>query len=126
MIKSTCRSSGEAEVYALSEAIRHALHMKYVGEELTIRMPERPVVNCDASAAIGFADCVEGVGRMKHIDLREQWVQQMRLNDTVKVKCDGTANKADQMTKVLPLNAFKDEEAKLMPMFNELLPLEFD
>ena len=50
----------------------------------------------------------------------------MRLNDTIKVKCDGTANKADQMTKVLPLNAFKDEEAKLMPMFNGLLPLEFD
>ena len=59
---------------------------------------------------------------MKHIDLREQWVQQMRLNDTIKVKCDGTANKADQMTKVLPLNAFQDEEAKLMPNSDELSP----
>jgi hypothetical protein len=70
-IKATCQSSDEAEVYALSKAIRHALHMKYVGEELTISMPERPTIHCDASAAIGFADCVEGVGRMKHIDLHE-------------------------------------------------------
>jgi hypothetical protein len=77
-IKATCQSSGEAEVYALSEAIRHALDMKYVGEELTISMPEKPTIHCDASAAIGFADCVEGVGRMKHIDLRECWVQEMR------------------------------------------------
>ena len=105
----------------MSEAIRHALHMEYVGEELTISMPERPIVKCDASAAIGFADCVEGVGRMKHIDLREQWVQQMRLNDTIKLKCDGTANKADQMTKILPLNAFKAEEEELMPVYGALL-----
>ena len=61
---------------------------------------------------------------MKHIDLREQWVEQMRLNDTIKLKCDGTANKADQMTKILPLNAFKAEEAELVPMFNEPLPLD--
>ena len=40
------------------EAIRHALHMKYVREELTIKMPDRPIVLCDASAAIGFANCV--------------------------------------------------------------------
>ena len=117
-IKATCQSSGEAEVYALSEAIRHALHMKYVGEELTISMPVQPIINCDASAAIGFADCVEGVGRMKHIDLRSCWVQQMRSDETIKIKCDGTANKADHFTKILPLEAFKTEENELMPMYD--------
>ena len=111
-------------MYALSEAIRHALHMKYVGEELTISMPEKPTIHCDASAAIGFADCVEGVGRMKHTDLRECWVQEMRSNATIKQKCDGTANKADQMTKILPLNAFKAEEDELMPMFGDVLAIE--
>ena len=60
--------------------------------------------------------------RMKHIDLREQRVQLRRLNDTTKMKCDGTANKADQKTEVLPLNAFQDEEAKLMPNSDELSP----
>ena len=125
-IKATCQSSGEAEVYALSEAIRHALHVKYVGEELTISMPEKPIIRCDASAAIGFFDCVEGVGRMKHIDLRGCWVQQMRSDETIncKQKCDGTANKADQMTKILPLNAFKAEEDELMPMFGDVLAIE--
>ena len=116
-IKATCQSSGEAEVYALSEAIRLALHMKFVGEELTISMPVQPTIQCDASAAIGFADCVEGVGRMKHIDLRSCWVQQMRSDETIKLKCDGTANKADHFTKILPLNAFKTEEEGLMPMY---------
>ena len=125
-IKATCQSSGEVEVYALSEAIRHALHMKYVhvGEELTISMPEKPTIRCDASVAIRFADCVEGVGWMKQIDLRECWVQEMRSNATIKQKCDGTANKADQMTKILPLNAFKAEEDELMPMFGDELAIE--
>jgi hypothetical protein len=54
---------------------------------------------------------------MKHIDLRECWVQEMRSKATIKQKCDGTANKADQMTKILPLNAFKAEEDELMPVF---------
>ena len=123
-IKATCQSSGEAEMYALSEAIRHALHMKYVGEELTISMLEMPTIRCDASTAIRFVDCVEGVDRMKHIDLRECWVKEMRSNETIKQKCDGTANKANQMTKILPLNAFKAEEDEIMPMFGVVLAIE--
>lgn len=116
-IKATCQSSGEAEVYALSEAIRQALHVKYVGEELTLPMPDKPAIRCDASAAIGFADCVEGVGRMKHIDLRENWIQEMRSDKTTKEKCDGKVNKADSFTKVLPLCGFQEIEDDLMPRF---------
>ena len=50
----------------------------------------------------------------------------MRSNATIKQKCDGTANKADQMTKILPLNAFKAEEDpdELMPMFGDVLAIE--
>ena len=99
--------------------------MKYVGEELTISMPEKPTIRCDAPAAIGFVDCVEKVGRMKHIDLRECWVQELRSNVTIKQKCDATANKADQMTKTLPLNAFKAEEDELMPMLDGVLTIEW-
>ena len=54
-------------------------------------------------------------------DLHECWVQQMRSDETIKQKCDGTANKADQMTKILPLNAFKAEEDELMPMYGDVL-----
>ena len=38
---------------------------------------------CDASAAIGFADCVEGVGRMKHIDLQAQPIDGLELGRDV-------------------------------------------
>ena len=42
----------------------------------------------------------------------------MRSDETIKIKCDGTANKADHFTKILPLNAFKTEEDELMPMYD--------
>ena len=48
----------------------------------------------------------------------------MRSNVTIKQKCDGTANKADQMTKILPLIAFKPEDDELMPMFGDVLAIE--
>jgi hypothetical protein len=48
----------------------------------------------------------------------------MRSNATIKQKCDGTANKADQMITILPLNAFKAEEDEFMPMFGDVLAIE--
>ena len=70
-IKAKCVSSGEAESYALSECIHWALHLKYIGEELSIQMTDRPTVQRDTNAALGFAGKTDGTGRMKHIDLRE-------------------------------------------------------
>ena len=80
-------------------------------------MPDKPAIRCDASAAIGFADCVEGVGRMKHIDLRENSIQEMRSDKTITEKCDGKVNKADSFTKILPLCGFQEIEDDLMPRF---------
>lgn len=94
-IKALCTSSAEAELYALSEAIKLALHVNYIGEELGIVMPSAPEIRVDASAALGFAEQSGNVGRMKHIDLRSSWVQDMRSNSTTKVKVAGTENRAD-------------------------------
>ena len=114
-IKARCVSSGEAESYALSECIRWALHLKYIGEELSIEMPDRPTVQSDASAALGFAGKTDGTGKMKHIDLREDWVRDLKSNDIIRTKVPGELNQADAFTKILPLSDFQDHEDEIMP-----------
>jgi hypothetical protein len=99
-------SSGEAEVFALSEAIRWALHLKYVGEELGITMPDSVPIMVDATVAIAFAENWQGVGRMKHLDLRAAWIREMKSSVRDRkvrlVKVPGPENKADFFTKILP------------------------
>ena len=114
-IKARCVSSGEAESYALSECIRWALHLKYIGEELAIDMPDKPTIQSDATAALGFAGKTDGTGKMKHIDLREDWVRDLKSNDIIRVKVPGTLNQADPFTKILPLSDFQEHEDEIMP-----------
>ena len=53
---------------------------------------------------------------MKHVDLRNTWVRQMRDRDQVRfTKISGEANEADFMTKLLPGPAFKAWLNKMMP-----------
>ena len=53
---------------------------------------------------------------MKHIDMRDGWVQQLRDHSKVKFhKIAGTDNDADFFTKVLPIPAFEKAMSKMMP-----------
>ena len=114
-IKARCVSSGEAETYALSECVRWGLHIKYIGEELSIDMPDKPTILSDATAALGFAGKADGTGKMKHIDLREAWIRQLKSDDVIRVKVPGTLNQADPFTKILSLSDFQAHEDALMP-----------
>ena len=114
-IKARRVSSGEAETYALSECIRWALHIKYIGEELSIEMPDKPTILSDATAALGFAGNADRTGKMKHIDLREAWVKELKSNDVIRTKVPGPINQADPFTKILPLSDFQEHEDELMP-----------
>ena len=116
-IKAICTSSGEAETYALSEALKALIYICNVGSELGIKMESRPRIHVDATAALGFAAKTKGVGRMKHIDLREGWVRQLLSADKADlVKVDGKMNKADQLTKILGRSEFQAGEDELMPI----------
>ena len=80
-------------------------------------MESRPRIHVDATAALGFAAKTKGVGRMKHIDLREGWVRQLLSADKADlVKVDGKMNKADQLTKILGKSEFQAGEDELMPI----------
>jgi hypothetical protein len=117
-IKATCNSSAEAEVYALSECTRMAVHFKWVCQELHIETPEQVPIYCDATAAIGFFKNLGGQtqSKLKHIDLRAQWVQEMR-DSAGNIKLEhipGVDNPANFFTKVLGPIEFARESTHLM------------
>ena len=92
-----------------------ALHAKYILQEIDTPTPERIPIHIDAGAAIGFITNTCSIGRMKHIDLRESWVEQLRKKGVIKwIKVPGTANRADTFTKVLQGAEFEKGTADLM------------
>ena len=90
-------SSGEAEFYGIvsgsSQAIGVQSMAKDLGLELTIR------VNTDASAAKGIASR-RGVGKIRHIEVSQLWVQDKVANGQLTISKIGTRdNIADILTK---------------------------
>ena len=95
-------SSGESEIHAAAEAAKLGRHIKYVLEEINAPVSDSIPVFVDAGAALGFIGNTCSIGRMKHIDLRDSWVEQLRRKDFLKwTKVPGTENKADTFTKIL-------------------------
>ena len=108
------RSSANAESIAASDGLVRGLHLTYVSEELHIDVPRPITIDIDASAAIGFLNNTGGGGKMKHIDIREGWVQQLRDREVVQFnKVDGTLIKANFMTKLEDKVQYNKEYARL-------------
>lgn len=75
----------------------------YLGEEMKIKVPKPLIIFTDSSGAIGYARNNGGAGKMKHIDIRSAWVQQLRNAGEIELQhVPGTENKADFFTKILP------------------------
>jgi len=67
----------------------------------------------DSSAAKSFVSR-RGLGKMKHIEIRDLWLQEEVLEGLVEVlKVRGTENPADLMTKYLNITDIKDRLAYL-------------
>jgi hypothetical protein len=95
-------SPGEGESMAASDSCKIAMNMQYVAEELGDTECGVIKIYVDATVAVAFANKTSGNGRMKHIDIRSDWVRVLR--DTGKVllvKIPGELNPADFMTKIL-------------------------
>ena len=91
------------------------LHTKYILEEIDAPVPDLIPIHIHAGAAIGFITNTCSIGRMKHIDLRESWVEQLRKKGVIKwIKVPGTANRADTFTKILQGAEFERGTADLM------------
>ena len=96
-------SSGEAEIFAASDATKLLLHLSYIADEMHIPDWPKPMkLLCDAAVAITFMDNSASKSRLKHIDVRQQWVKQLRdTNLVVGVKVPTKDNLADIGTKIL-------------------------
>ena len=95
-------SSAEAEFYALVEAVLRAKGLITVATELGFtRLRTEVKAATDSSAAKSFLNR-RGLGKMKHIEIRDLWLQEDVLKGHVEVmKVLGTENPADLMIKFL-------------------------
>ena len=85
-----------------------------------IKIPTPFKVHVDAAAAMGFCNAYNKTGKMKYIDLRESWVQQLRDRGlTTLVKVDGQYNVADFFTKILAKVKFMQFQDKLVGVLDD-------
>ena len=105
-------SSAEAELYGMIEGVTRARGLVNLASELGFsRLSNVIKMGTDSSAAKSFI-CRRGVGRMRHLAIRDLWLQKEVREGNVEVsKIPGTRNPADLMTKAL-----KEVEDRLATM----------
>ena len=90
-------SSGEAEYYGLVKGASIGIGVQSMLREFGVEVPV--VVHTDSSAAKGIGSR-RGLGRLRHIELSELWVQDMVANGRISIrKVKGTENFSDALTK---------------------------
>ena len=92
-------SSGEAEYYGIVKGSSVGLGIRSVLADLGCRA--RLVVCMDSSAAKGMASR-KGLGKVRHVEVNQLWVQEKVGNGEVELrKVEGSENLADALTKHL-------------------------
>ena len=110
-------SSAEAELYAMVEGVTRSKGILNLVKELGFTNIGNTVyLGTDSSAAKSFVSR-RGLGRMRHLDIRDLWLQKEVAEGKVVVsKVVGNSNPADLMTKVLN-KADIEERLKGMGLF---------
>ena len=106
MIETSCArqatvalSSGEAEYYALTRGVAAGRMSQQIWEIIGYKLPL--VAKTDSSAGKGIAQR-KGVGKLKHLEIRELWLQDYVQQGKVQIRKEPTAtNVADLGTKAL-------------------------
>ena len=115
-------SSAASEIYAASVALSEFLHLSYVSDEMGWSMDLPLEIQVDNAAAIAFGGGSTRRSKLRHIDVRQQWVTQLRNAEVCRlVKVDTKANLADPFTKMFT----GDEHAWLreLYMFEQQMPV---
>ena len=106
-------SSAEAEFYAMIEAVIRAKGVSHVMVELGFEVQQELQLHTDSSAAKSFVSR-KGLGKMKHLEIRDLLLQrEVSLGKVLVNKVDGKKNPADLMTKYL-LKEEMEERLQLM------------
>ena len=94
-------SSAEAEFYAMIEAVIRGKGILSLMQEIGFVVTERIQLFTDSSAAKSFVSRT-GLGRMKHLEIRDLWLQrEVGLGKVLVNKVEGPRNPADLLTKYL-------------------------
>jgi hypothetical protein len=110
-------SSAEAEIYSLALFTNEILSLSYAVEEAGFKFPKPAVVQVDNQAAIAFSRKSDTGGRSKlrHIDLRQNWVNLLRESGLVAcVHVSTVSNLSDLLTKALDTSTFRRLRDQLM------------
>ena len=90
-------SSGEAEFYGIVKGASNALGITSMLSDLGVS--QSVAVSTDSSAAKGIANR-RGLGKVRHVELSELWVQDQVARGRITVhKIDGSDNPSDSLTK---------------------------
>ena len=93
-------SSGEAEYYAVVRAVAEGLGAQALLQDLGVEVKLRTWI--DSSAAKSVASRT-GIGRIRHLEVRFLWLQEVVKQRKVEIKkIKGLDNPADVLTKPLP------------------------
>ena len=101
-------SLGASEIYATGNCVNDLLHLSYVMDEMGTPLPE-PIELClDNTTAEAFMNDSCERSKLKHIDTRQYWVEELRDQELIVPEhCPTEDNLADFFTKILPPPTFK-------------------
>ena len=99
----TSLSSAEAEIYAMSEAVKDTQVRMWIAEDMHLEVLWPMVLHVDNAAGESFQHSTCGSSKLKGVfNLRAAWVQELKDEARVKaVHVDTTKNLADMLTKGL-------------------------
>ena len=102
-------SSAEAEFYAMVEGVTRAKGLVSLAREVGFNELQNVIhLGTDSSAAKSFVGR-RGLGKMKHLEIRDLWLQKEVSDGRVIVnKIPGEENPADLMTKILSTKDIRD------------------
>ena len=110
----TALSSAEAEFYAMVDGVQRSKYLCTIASELGVSaLRQNIILGTDSEAAKSFV-ARRGLGRMRHIEVRDLWLQEeVRKGNVTVTKLPGTENAADLMTKYLSRTEVGDRLAGL-------------
>ena len=111
--KLAAQSSAESEIYAATDCVKEALHLRLLLQEVTGDFSSEPVtLHEDNQACIQLAHNLRGSKAAKHYELRLRFLhEQVRDKNVEFVKINTVDQLADAFTKALPrdsLTKFRD------------------
>jgi hypothetical protein len=107
--KLCAQSTAESEIYAVTDCVKEALHIKLLCEECEVREPGVPMTIWeDNNACIQMGHGLRGSKAAKHFEVRLRFLNEHCRDKTIEFARIGTKEQlADGLTKALPLATFR-------------------